>query len=918
MRNRSLRVIRIAVAALTAVIGLGHADMALALMSGATIDFNPSNSADNFQDGTFASFERKSAKTVTNDGTTLNARYSFVNGTDTGLNTDQSNSQTCDYRVQFNVSAPGGYRLTVNTARRGALTRVDDFPGANATADISGVAASYTGTGTFAGGPLTLGDPAASSGGGNANTAFDASTAVATVTGVSNGAAIPQRFDFSWTTFCNSDSSFFLDGGDECAVRGGIAISYSGETAGDYPGAGPRTQTNDGHFLTVTFESLCGNSMIDASVGEQCDDGVANGTTGSCCAANCTFRAMGQVCRPGTGVCDVAEVCTGSSSTCPANGFQPMGFICRAASPGQVCDFEETCSGSGPNCPNDIPQPIGTVCRPSAGVCDLTETCDGVSNFCPADAKSMAVCRPSAGVCDVAESCNGGNNCPADGFANAATPCRPAVDVCDMTENCPGNAANCPADQVKGSGTSCTSDGNPCTDDECDGVSTACQHPAGNTGTPCRASAGACDIVEVCDGSAVCPPDTFEPSTTVCRAASPGELCDESEFCPGGSPTCPPDAVLPMGSVCRATAGDCDIAETCDGSSKLCPSDGFVPSSTECRASAGVCDLAENCTGSTATCPTNGFVSSSTPCRIAVGDCDITENCTGSSANCPVDAIQPNGASCRASAGLCDVAEQCDGLSTACPADGFASSSTPCRPAGTCDIAENCTGSGAICPADVLEPDGTDCSDPLFCNGAESCTSGTCQSAAPACSVGQNCDESSDLCFTGGCPANAVMCRAAQKSILVIKDKTDDSKDKLVWKWIKGANTSQAEFADPITTANYALCFYSGPSASLIDSADVGPGSDWTPISTKGYKYKDATGAQSGVKKIVLKGSTTNKSKALVKGKGTGLPDFTLPIPPGDLPLIVQLRNNQTGVCWEGVFATPLKNVAGLFKDKTP
>lgn len=175
------------------------------------------------------------------------------------------------------------------------------------------------------------------------------------------------------------------------------------------------------------------------------------------------------------------------------------------------------------------------------------------------------------------------------------------------------------------------------------------------------------------------------------------------------------------------------------------------------------------------------------------------------------------------------------------------------------------------------------------------------------------------MCFTGFCPQNAVMCRTAAKSLLVIKDKVDSNKDKLIWKWIKGATTLLSEFADPSTTATYALCFYAGPTASLIGDLDVPPDSaKWTAISSKGFKYKDKMGTADGVTKIILKGSLSNKSKALLKGKGLGLPDFTLPILPGDLPVIVQLRNSQTGVCWESEFATPIRNQAGLFKGKAP
>ena len=56
------------------------------------------------------------------------------------------------------------------------------------------------------------------------------------------------------------------------------------------------------------------------------------------------------------------------------------------------------------------------------------------------------------------------------------------------------------------------------------------------------------------------------------------------------------------------------------------------------------------------------------------------------------------------------------------------------------------------------------------------------------------------------------------------------------------------------------------------------------------------------------------------RGKGANLPDFDsdLPIASGDLPLIVQLRNNASGVCWEGTFSAPKKNDASQFNAKQP
>lgn len=160
--------------------------------------------------------------------------------------------------------------------------------------------------------------------------------------------------------------------------------------------------------------------------------------------------------------------------------------------------------------------------------------------------------------------------------------------------------------------------------------------------------------------------------------------------------------------------------------------------------------------------------------------------------------------------------------------------------------------------------------------------------------------------------APAGSCRTAAKSILVIKDNANNAKDKIVWKWVKGASTTQAEFGDPVMgTANMALCIYE--TGGLVGEALVAPGPGWSVVSTKGWKFLNKAGTQDGIQKIILKGSTNNKAKALVKGKGLNLPD---PSPPLTLPVTVQLVNSQTGICWEGVFATATKNVAGSFKAK--
>jgi hypothetical protein len=130
-----------------------------------------------------------------------------------------------------------------------------------------------------------------------------------------------------------------------------------------------------------------------------------------------------------------------------------------------------------------------------------------------------------------------------------------------------------------------------------------------------------------------------------------------------------------------------------------------------------------------------------------------------------------------------------------------------------------------------------------------------------------------------------------------------------------------------LTTADYTLCTYTGGSQTLVAEAAVPPGGlcggvpCWKAISTKGYKYKD-TGTNDGVTKIIVKSnSSPGKTKAQVKGRGANLPDIGPASNPAldlDLPVKVQLVNEDNGVCLESDFLSGdiKKNVPGKFKGK--
>jgi len=404
---------------------------------------------------------------------------------------------------------------------------------------------------------------------------------------------------FAWDGFQCSDSS-------PCCSTSGVALTDATCSATDVQTFHP------GGFWPN--DVACGNEVVDPT--EECGEPSLPG--GGCCDASCRIRSAGATCREAAGACDLAETCSGASAACPADTVRDAGTACRASA--GECDLVETCDGSSAACPPDARAEIGTECR-AGGDCDVAETCDGTSAACPPDAVVPAgtacpddgsicssdrcdgagrcehlpinaglVCRVAVGTCDVAETCNGLDpGCPADVLRSAGTTCRSSTGECDFTERCTGTEGACPADLRVPSGTACSDDGKVCTTDQCDG-SGACAHPARPAGTVCRASAGACDVAETCDGSASgCPPDGLVPAGTVCRASA-GD-CDLSETCTGSSASCPGDAGASDGAACSSDADPCTLDACLDGSCEHVSDDGDGD---------GTCDAMDACTSATA------------------------------------------------------------------------------------------------------------------------------------------------------------------------------------------------------------------------------------------------------------------------------------------------------------------------------
>jgi thiosulfate dehydrogenase len=166
-------------------------------------------------------------------------------------------------------------------------------------------------------------------------------------------------------------------------------------------------------------------------------------------------------------------------------------------------------------------------------------------------------------------------------------------------------------------------------------------------------------------------------------------------------------------------------------------------------------------------------------------------------------------------------------------------------------------------------------------------------------------------------------CAQSAKAVLSIKKPADPAKARLKFTWTKGEAVDQADFGDPDTTTNYALCVYDSDRAvvSAAPTIDVRPNAAWLSKDPNGWRYKDKDRAYAGVWKVTLKPGATDTAKASVIGKGAGLP---LPAAVGpdrffaqDPSVTVQLVN-ESEQCWTASFTGSKKNAAEVFKATLP
>lgn len=267
--------------------------------------------------------------------------------------------------------------------------------------------------------------------------------------------------------------------------------------------------------------------------------------------------------------------------------------------------------------------------------------------------------------------------------------------------------------------------------------------------------------------------------------------------------------------------------------------------------------------------------------RCGNGTLDPMEDCDPQSVCCFLCRHSPAGLACDDDLNAC-TADACDGAGTC--------AHTP-LPATTA-----CASDGQACTAD-------------HCDGAGACAhtplpAGTANASCGAC---ESCDGA------GACGAVPLAaCREVTRpgaSTLRAQRFADATKDRIAWKWSKGAATTLADFGAPAQNG-IDVCAWSG--AAPLLAVSVPGGAAWN-ASPKRIVYRDAANAD-GITNVTLVPGIAGKSRLTVAGKGAalGLPAAGSPLA---TPILVQLQQDDR--CWGATFTAPARNTGSKLQAKS-
>ncbi|KII86485.1 hypothetical protein PLICRDRAFT_44079 [Plicaturopsis crispa FD-325 SS-3] len=179
------------------------------------------------------------------------------------------------------------------------------------------------------------------------------------------------------TSSCSASAEFIMSPVAEagemkfspCSI-GNICSLMTGNSGG-HTNTSCVVDPNDTTQQTISLQ-MCGNGIVEP--GEDCDPG--RGSNSTCCnAATCKFTS-GSVCDPDSSAC-----CTQSCS------FAPSSQVCRPAKDSR-CDTAEMCTGSSSSCPTDVTSPNGQSCGGNGLAC-ASGTCTSLDQQCQSAGGAM-------------------------------------------------------------------------------------------------------------------------------------------------------------------------------------------------------------------------------------------------------------------------------------------------------------------------------------------------------------------------------------------------------------------------------------------------------------------------------------------------------------------------------------------------
>jgi hypothetical protein len=113
---------------------------------------------------------------------------------------------------------------------------------------------------------------------------------------------------------------------------------------------------------------------------------------------------------------------------------------------------------------------------------------------------------------------------------------------------------------------------------------------------------------------------------------------------------------------------------------------------------------------------------------------------------------------------------------------------------------------------------------------------------------------------------------------------------------------------------------YAGAEPTLVEALHADAGGTcggkpcWKQRDSRSFLFKDHTGSQTGLKRIVLRFGRPSLADLVVRARGPNVP---LPVLPLSEPVVAQLVRSDNSACWESDYsAPPVRNRSTVFSDR--